>query len=52
MASVLANEFAEADSPMYLSSLIALGFVLFLVTFVVLAIARLMLGHLSRREGN
>mgnify|MGYP003435033650 CR=1 FL=1 len=48
----LANEFAEADSPMYLSSLIALGFVLFLVTFVVLTIARLMLRQLNKREGN
>jgi phosphate transport system permease protein len=36
---------------MYLSSLIALGFVLFLVTFVVLTISRLMLRRLSRREG-
>lgn len=52
IAATIANEFAEADSPMYLSSLIALGFVLFLVTFVVLAIARLMLRQLSRREGN
>ncbi|WP_368564493.1 phosphate ABC transporter permease subunit PstC [Pseudoxanthomonas sp. UTMC 1351] len=52
IAATIANEFAEADSPMYLSSLIALGFVLFLVTFVVLAIARLMLRQLSKREGN
>jgi phosphate transport system permease protein len=36
---------------MYRSSLIALGFVLFLVTFVVLAIARLMLRQLDKREG-
>jgi len=52
IAATIANEFAEADSPMYLSSLIALGFVLFLVTFIVLAIARLMLRQLSKREGN
>jgi phosphate transport system permease protein len=51
IAATIANEFAEADSPMYLSSLIALGFVLFLVTFVVLTISRLMLRRLSRREG-
>jgi phosphate transport system permease protein len=37
---------------LYRSSLIALGFVPFLVTFVVLAAARLMLRQLSRREGN
>jgi phosphate transport system permease protein len=52
IAATIANEFAEADSPMYLSSLIALGFVLFLVTFVVLTIARLMLRQLRKREGS
>src|SRR5687768_11168722 len=51
IAATIANEFTEADSPMYLSSLIALGFVLFIVTFIVLAIARLMLMQLERREG-
>jgi phosphate transport system permease protein len=52
IAATIANEFAEADSEMYRSSLIALGFVLFLVTFVVLSAARLMLRQLSKREGN
>jgi len=51
IAATIANEFAEADSAMYRSSLIALGFVLFLVTFVVLAAARLLLRQLARREG-
>jgi len=51
IAATIANEFAEADSPMYLSSLIALGFVLFIVTFVVLSCARLMLRRLNKREG-
>ena len=51
IAATIANEFAEADSEMYRSSLIALGFVLFLVTFVVLTIARLMLRQLARKEG-
>ena len=51
IAATIANEFTEADSPMYLSSLIALGFVLFIVTFIVLAIARLMLMQLNKREG-
>ncbi|MFC7300482.1 phosphate ABC transporter permease subunit PstC [Cognatiluteimonas weifangensis] len=51
IAATIANEFAEADSEMYRSSLIALGFVLFLVTFVVLSLARLMLRRLARREG-
>ena len=52
IAATIANEFSEADSPMYLSSLIALGFVLFIVTFIVLTIARLMLRQLAKREGH
>ena len=35
MASVIANEFTEADKPVYLSALIELGLVLFLVTVVI-----------------
>ena len=52
VAATIANEFTEADSPIYLSSLIALGFLLFVVTFIVLAIAKLMLMSLNKREGN
>lgn len=52
IAASIANEFAEATTPMYQSALLALGFVLFIVTFVVLAIAKLMLMRLARREGN
>ena len=52
IAATIANEFAEADSDMYRSALILLGFVLFLVTFVVLAAARLMLRQLAKKEGN
>jgi phosphate transport system permease protein len=48
IASTIANEFAEATGEMHTSALIALGFVLFLITFVVLAIARALLG--SARE--
>jgi phosphate transport system permease protein len=51
IAATLANEFTEADSDIYRSSLIALGFLLFVVTFVVLAIAKYMLMRLARREG-
>jgi phosphate transport system permease protein len=43
IASTVANEFAEATSEMHTSALIALGFLLFVITFVVLAIARLLL---------
>ncbi len=40
IASTLANEFTEADSDIYLASLIELGLVLFLITFLVLAAAQ------------
>lgn len=45
IASTIANEFAEATSEIHTSALIALGLVLFLITFVVLAIARALLGR-------
>jgi phosphate transport system permease protein len=51
IAATLANEFTEADSDIYRSSLIALGFLLFVVTFIVLAIAKYMLMRLSKKEG-
>jgi len=43
IASTLANEFTEADGTVYLASLIELGLVLFLITFVVLGLAQLWL---------
>jgi phosphate transport system permease protein len=45
IASTIANEFAEATSDMHTSALIALGLVLFLITFAVLATARLLLSR-------
>ncbi len=51
IAALIANDFGEATET-YRSALLLLGFVLFIVTFVVLAIARLMLAQLSRREGH
>lgn len=51
IASTLANEFTEATSQIYLSSLMYLGLLLFLLTFVVLVLARLMLWRMSAREG-
>jgi len=44
IASTIANEFNEATGEMHTAALIALGLVLFMITFVVLAIARLLLG--------
>jgi phosphate transport system permease protein len=51
IASTVANEFGEAVDPLHKSTLLALGFLLFVLTFIVLAIARLMLARLQRREG-
>ncbi len=51
IASTLANEFAEAESVLHQSSLFALGLILFAITFVVLAVAKMMLAGLHRREG-
>ena len=51
IAAAIANEFTEADSPIYRSSLIALGFLLFVVTFIVLAAAKFLLLRVGRLEG-
>ena len=45
IASTIANEFAEATGVLHTSSLIALGLVLFVITFTVLALARLLIGR-------
>ncbi len=45
IASTIANEFAEATSDMHTSALIALGLVLFIITFAVLATARALLAR-------
>jgi phosphate transport system permease protein len=44
IASTIANEFNEATTPMHVAALVALGLVLFMITFVVLALARVLLG--------
>jgi len=49
IASTIANEFTEATSDLHLSALIALGLVLFVITFTVLALARLLIGRQERR---
>ena len=51
ISSTLANEFTEAVGEMYTSSLVALGLILFGITAVVLALAKLMLARLATREG-
>jgi phosphate transport system permease protein len=49
ISAAIANEFAEAVGDLYTSSLVALGALLFLITFTVIAIARFMLMRLERR---
>lgn len=51
IASSLANEFAEAVGDLYTAALIELGLLLFLITTVVLALAKLMLLRMGRQEG-
>ena len=47
ISATIANEFTEAVGDIYTASLIALGFILFVITFIVLAIARYMLSRLE-----
>jgi phosphate transport system permease protein len=51
IAATIANEFSEAYTPLFRSSLLALGFLLFIVTLAVLAVARLMLYRLAKKSG-
>ncbi len=52
ISASIANEFTEAVGDLYLSSLIALGLILFVITFFVLAIAKLLLIRMRRRLGS
>ena len=51
ISATLANEFTEAVGDTYISSLFALGFILFVITFLVLSAAKLMLLKLDKRAG-
>ncbi len=50
MASVIANEFTEATSPLYLSALTELGLLLFVITLLINALARLLIWHVTHGE--
>jgi phosphate transport system permease protein len=52
ISASIANEFTEATTPIYTAALVELGLLLFVITFIVLAIARLMLLRLERGKGN
>jgi phosphate transport system permease protein len=51
ISATLANEFTEAVGDLYLSSLFALGFILFVITFIVLAFAKMLLIKLEKQAG-
>jgi phosphate transport system permease protein len=51
IASTLANEFAEASSDLHISTLFALGFILFVITFLVLSAAKLLLMKMEKSAG-
>ena len=48
MAAVIANEFTEADTDLYLSALIEIGLVLFVLTVIINAVSRLLIWSVSR----
>jgi phosphate transport system permease protein len=52
ISAAIANEFTEATGDLYTSSLFALGLILFVITFIVLAIARLMLARMRAKAGS
>ncbi|HYV89146.1 MAG TPA: phosphate ABC transporter permease subunit PstC [Candidatus Polarisedimenticolia bacterium] len=49
ISATIANEFTEAVGDLYTSSLIALGLILFVITFIVLAAAKILLMRLERQ---
>jgi len=51
ISATIANEFTEAVGDLYTSALIALGLILFIITFIVLAAARYLLLRIERRIG-
>jgi phosphate transport system permease protein len=48
MAAVLANEFSEADTDLYLNALIEIGLVLFVITLIVNSMSRLLIWSMAR----
>jgi len=51
IASAIANEFTEATSEMYRQSLIELGIVLFVITFIINTLARVLVWSVTRGKG-
>jgi phosphate transport system permease protein len=51
ITSTLANEFAEAEPGLHTAVLMELGLILFVITFIVLALSKLLVIRLAKREG-
>ncbi|PHM73147.1 phosphate ABC transporter permease PstC [Xenorhabdus kozodoii] len=51
ITSALANEFAEAESGLHTAALMELGLILFVITFIVLALSKWMIMRLAKNEG-
>ena len=51
ISAAIANEFTEATTPLYTSALIELGLILFVITFIVLSCAQLMLRQMEKAAG-
>jgi phosphate transport system permease protein len=51
IASAIANEFTEATGDLYVSALVELGLILFLVTFIVNGMARILVWNVTRKTG-
>ena len=51
IASAIANEFTEATSEIYRHALVELGLILFIITFVINAMARLLVWGVTRGQG-
>jgi phosphate transport system permease protein len=51
ITSLIANEFAEAGPGLHTSALMELGLILFVITFFVLAFAKVMLARMGKAEG-
>ena len=48
MAAVLANEFTEADTELYLNALVEIGLVLFVITLIVNSLSRILIWSMAR----
>ena len=50
MAAVIANEFTEADTPIYLDALVEIGLVLFIITLIVNSLSRMLIWSMARKK--